>query len=355
MTQAAQPHASGARPAPGPGVEERLIFLIGAPRSGTTLLARMVGAHSKVAVPPEPHLMPPLAHLGLHERVERAPYDPIITHLGLREFVASLPRGEEDYFDALRAFTDTLYGRALEGSGAERFLDKTPAYALVLDFLARLYPRARYLVLTRHPFAIWSSYVDSFFDGDCEVAHAQNPLLERYVPAIARFLRERPAPLLHLRYETLVRESEAVMRRVCGFLELDFEPAMVDYGEAEDGAAAPPRGLGDPVTVSRETRPTTRSLARWARELGSDPARLAQARAILVRLLDPDLETWGHPRAALEAELDAVTPGGPPPRRRLSRYALERRLLVRLRRGIHRNALGRLVRWVRLACDVLLR
>ena len=42
--------------------------------------------------------------------------------------------------------------------------------------------------------AIWSSYVESFFDGDAGVAHAHNPLIERYVPAMSRFLRERPVP-----------------------------------------------------------------------------------------------------------------------------------------------------------------
>jgi hypothetical protein len=336
-------------------MEERLIFLIGSPRSGTTLLARMIGAHSAVAAPPEPHLMPPLAHLGYQETVREAPYDPIITQRGLREFVGSLPGGEADYFDAMRAFTDTLYQRGLTASGAERFLDKTPAYALVLDFLARLYPRARYVVITRNPLAVWSSFVESFFDGDQEVAHAHNPLLERYVPAIARFVREQPVPLVHVRYEELVREPEQQMRRVCDSLGLTFEPGMVDYGSAEGAGGTAPRGLGDPVTVSRESRPTTRLLGKWAEELAADPAKIIQAQEILERLVDPDLETWGYSRSQLLADLDAVEPARRRPRRRLARYALERKLVVMLRRNIHHNALGRLVRQLRAACDVLLR
>ena len=346
--------AAGAAPEPR-SVEQRLIFLIGSPRSGTTLLARMIGAHPAVVAPPEPHLMPPLAHLGYHATVREAPYDPIITQRGLREFVASLPGGEDTYLDALRAFTDTLYGRALAASGAERFLDKTPAYALVLDFLARLYPQARYVVLTRHPLAVWSSFVESFFDGDHEAAHAHNPLLERYLPAIARFLREQPVPLVHVRYEELVQQPERELRRICAFLGLDFDAGMVDYGGGEGPAHATPRGLGDPLTVSQESRPTTRSLDRWAAELGADPEKLVQAREIVERLLDPDLEAWGYSRAEIRAELDTLPPAARPRRSRLARYAVERKLLVLLRRNIHRNALGRLVRRVREACDVLLR
>jgi hypothetical protein len=50
---------------------------------------------------------------------------------------------------------------------------------------------------------------------------------------------------------------------------------MVDYGSAEGAGGTSPWGLGDPVTVSRESRPTTGSLAKWAEELGADPAKLA--------------------------------------------------------------------------------
>ncbi len=339
-----------------PEMQDRLVFLIGAPRSGTTLTARMLGANAEVLAPPEPHLMPPLAHLGFHERVDQAPYDPVITQIGLRELVASLPNREADYLDGIRLLTDHLYRRAIEPSGRRLFLDKTPAYALVLDFLARLYPRARYVVLTRQPIAIWSSYIDSFFDGDAAAAHARNPVLERYVPAIARFLRERPVPLLHVRYEDLVQDPEKQLREICSFLGLTFDPRMVQYGGAEGPARAVATGLGDPVTVDREQRPTTDSVGKWAAALAADPVRLAQCREIAARLSDADLATWGYAGPELRSALAAIAPAGIGPSRvRLNRYALERRLLVALRRNIHTNALGRLVRRVRTACDVLLR
>ncbi len=335
-------------------MQDRLLFLIGSPRSGSTLLARMLGAHSTIHAPAEPHLMTPLARLGFYGSVEKADYDPFISQQAARELVGDLPQGESDYLDALRAYSDTLYERLLAPSGRKLLLDKTPAYALVLDFLAKLYPKAHYVVLTRHPMAVWSSYVDSFFDGDHEVAHAHNPLLERYVPAVARFLRQAPVPICHLRYEVLVAEPATELERVCEFAGVAFEAGMVDYGS--QGATTAARGLGDPVTVAKESRPTTRSVAKWASQMAGDPERLQQARRILAALLDPDLEIWGYARAQIAAELDAIDPDAPRRRRaRLDRHALERKLLVRLRRNIHRNALGRLVRRVRALCDVLLR
>jgi hypothetical protein len=80
-------------------------------------------------------------------------------------------------------------------------------------------------------------------------------------------------------------------------------------------------------------------------------------REILARLTDEDLETWGFSRAGIEAEIDQIDLAGkPPPRPRLTRYALERKLLVALRRGIRPdNAAGRLVRRLSEVCDVLVR
>lgn len=336
-------------------MQERLVFLIGSPRSGSTLTARMLGAHPAIFAPPETHLLTPLAHLGFYAGVEKAPYDPIITRQAAGELVRALPGGEADYVAAMRACSDAIYERLLAASGRTLLLEKTPAYALVLPFLAKLYPGAKYLVLTRHPLAVWSSYVESFFDGDAAAAHANNPILERYVPAIARFLQEDAVPILHVRYESLVREPEAEMRRVCAFLGVDFDPGMVEYGREGQPQTAVAAGLGDPITVAKEQRPTTKSVAKWAAEMADAPELLAQSREILERLDDADLETWGYPRASIVEQLDAVTPSGRRKRRPWNRYAIERRLLVVLRRNIHQNAFGRLVQRVRFVCDVLLR
>ena len=339
-------------------MQDRLVFLIGSPRSGSTLLSRVLGAHSAIFAPEEPHLITPLAHLGYYDAVEEAPYDPVITRTAARTLVAALPGGETDYLDALRAYTDRIYGGLFEGAGdATLLLDKTPAYALSLDFLAKLYPEAKFIVLTRHPIAVWSSYVDSFFDGDDAVAHEHNPLLERYVPAIARFLRERSVPFHRVQYENLVQEPEENARQICEFLGIDFEPGMVDYGAAPNARGESTRGLGDPTNVARQSRPTTDSLSKWAKAATGQPERVALYQEILARLADEDLETWGFARADIAGELAAIDLAGKPaPRPKLTRYALERRVLVGVRRRIRPdNALGRLVKKVREVCDVLLR
>ncbi len=333
-------------------MEDRLLFVIGSPRSGSTMLQRMLSAHSAVFSCPEPHIITPLAHLGYFRSVEKAPYDHLRGVDAIRGFVDSLPHGEADYLDACRAYTDTLYGRRLEASGKRFFLDKTPAYALVLDFLSRLYPQARYMVLTRHPGAVFASYADSFFDGDFQAAHDFNPLLERYVPAIARFLRGAPVPLVHVRYEQLVQNPEDEMRRILSFLGLDFEEAVVEYGSrtTED------KGLGDPVNVDRHSRPMTASIAKWAASIAGDQQKIMIVRRSIDALDPDDLLTWGYPQDELYLPLESVGAVSAKPKKpALDMFQIQRKLLRLLRRNIHTNAFGRIVKKIRFVCDVLLR
>ncbi len=335
-------------------VEDKVLFVIGPPRSGSTLLARMIGAHSVIYGRPEPHLLTPLAHLGYFAKVDKAPYDAVLAAEAQRDFVNHLPRGEQDYIDACRAYCDTLYHRMLATRPEKRlFLDKTPAYALVLDFIARIYPAAKYVVLTRHPLAVFSSYAESFFNGDYAAAHAYNPILERYVPALATFLRERPVPIYHVVYEQLVADPERILSEIFAFLGVPHEPQAVEYGRQEPSA----QGLGDPIGVKKHSRPTTESVDKWTVEIAAHADRLQLCRHIIARLDPGDLAAWGHPIETLWQPLAAAGASGKAPARRaLDRYRLERLLIVKLRALVQRRPLLR--RWlgtVRLGADVLLR
>lgn len=334
-------------------IEPSLVLVISPPRSGSTMLMRMLSGHPLIYSRPEPHLFGPLAHLGYFETVEKAPYDQFQAAEAMRGLVADLPRGEEDYLDACRAYADTLYTRVLtaKGRGKPLFVDKTPANALVLPFLTKLYPKARYLVLTRHPAAVWSSYANSFFDGDYEAARRFNPILSRYVPAIAALIRSNSVPVLTLRYEEVVQRPSEEMARVCGFLGIEFDERMVNYGEQQFEG----KGFGDPLNVDRHSKPVTSSIAGWAPEFAADPAKRRMVDEMLASVEDADLETWGWPRAALWDELRSAGGSVVATRPQWNSFLVQRRLLRWLRRDIQNNSFGKIVRRLRDLCDILLR
>jgi len=332
-------------------MKNRLLFLISAPRSGSTLMQRMLGSHSEVFTHPEPHLMTPLAHLGYFDKVDKAPYDHINSAEAMRLFVDGLPRGEEDYLDALRAYSDTLYGRMLSTSSERFFLDKTPAYALVADFVGRVYPEAKYVVLTRHPLAIFSSYANSFFDGDWQTAHQFNPIVERYVPAIARFVRARKVPLIHVRYEDVVQQPEAHLERVFAFLGVENEPEAVNYGARFEQKK---QGPGDPIAVGKHQRPVASSVHKWAAELSADERKLSLAKQMIDALDPADLEVWGWPRDTIFQALEDAG-GVAPPKPVLNRYTFQRKVMLALKKDIQTRPHGKVIARLRYYCDVLLR
>ena len=101
----------------------------------------------------------------------------------------------------------------------------------------------------------------------------------------------------------------------------------------------------------------TSSVSKWAAEIASNPDTLALVSGVVDELDPADLETLGS-----SARADPGAARGRRAARRVPvktqaplRYRLERKLLVALRRNIHDNALGRVLKRVRFALDVLLR
>jgi len=334
----------------------QMLFVISSPRSGSTMLERMLESHSAIQGGPEPHLLTPLAHLGVWDNVDKAPYDHVLAAESQKLFLSKLPNGEEDYWKACRAYCDVLYGQFMAGSNKSVCLDKTPAYGLILPFMAKVFPDANYVVLTRHPLATFSSFANSFFDGDYQTAQKYNPLLNRYVPAMAKFLRQTDVPHLHVRYEDLVSDPETWMQRIYKYIGVEYEADTVNYGEknqARDTSA----GLGDPIGVQQHSRPSTASLDKWVEELRADASKLQLMRDIVAQLDPADLETLGYPMETLWKPLeDTAGKTVKPKQPKLTRYRLQRKAIIRLRKLVQSNKTVRgLLRKIRLASDVLLR
>lgn len=333
----------------------RMLFIIGAPRSGTTMLEHMLSAHSHVQGGPEPHLLTPLAHLGIWDKVDKAPYDHVLAAESQKLFVAQLPHGEQDYWDACRAYCDVLYGRLMSLHPEKSVcLDKTPAYGLILPFMAKVLPDAKYVVLTRHPLAMFSSFANSFFDGDYQVAQRYNPIVNRYVPALANFLRQTEVPFIHVRYEDLVKNPEEWFEKICAYIEIPYEPQAIEYGKAGGEDRKP--GLGDPIGVKQHDRPSTASVKKWVEELATDPAKLALMKGVIAQLDPADLDTIGYPIEKLWRPLEEAGAVAPRPAPKLDHYRLQRKAIITLR-GLAQssNAFRGLLQKARLATDVLLR
>ncbi|MDG1462128.1 MAG: sulfotransferase, partial [Gammaproteobacteria bacterium] len=140
---------------------ENLIFIISQPRSGSTLLQRILAGHPDIESSAETWLMLHPVFGNREHGIETA-YGANWALLARNDFLENYTDGMSVYDEAVRAWAKTFYDAALEHSGGKIFIDKTPRYAMIIPELLQLFPKARFVFLLRNPLAVLASTLNSF-------------------------------------------------------------------------------------------------------------------------------------------------------------------------------------------------
>jgi len=276
------------------------LYLFSLPRSGSTLLQRLLAGHPSIATASEPWILLPLAGMVAGSGIRSyAEYSQRGACIAIEDLAARMPNGARDFEDAVRGFTLDVYRRAAGGETAY-FLDKTPRYFLIIDFVLRVFPDAKAIVLLRNPLDVLSSVITTW-GGDRLWLH--NALLDLYRGpcAIHEALTQRPDRFLTVRYEHLVSDPEGICRRVCEHLGLEYDVRMLDG----DAVAADSGRLGDKSANLSGSSVVQSSVNRW-HEVLNTPVRRHFARRYLRRLGRETCATFGLDQAATLAELDRL-------------------------------------------------
>ena len=274
------------------------ILLLSLPRSGSTLVQRVLGAHDEVATASEPWLLLPLL-LPLRGDIPAAGgWQPQI-HAALGDFAATLPDGIATYERAVAEAAQTIYDEA--AGSASFYLDKTPPYFLVVDEIARTLPEARIIVLWRNPLAVLASVVETFCAGRWRPQDYPTSLfggLERLVEGFERH-RDR---ILAVRYEDLIEaDSEAEWRRVADFIGIEFDSsALQRFADVRLQGT-----MGDTVGTRAYSHLERATTEKW-RQTISNPLRRAWAQRYLDWIGPQRLATMGYDHARLRTELAGV-------------------------------------------------
>ncbi|WP_328505920.1 sulfotransferase family protein [Streptomyces sp. NBC_00391] len=212
-------------PAPDDLATDRLlrqpVFIMSPVRSGSTLLRMLLNAHSRLHSPHE-----------LHIRRLEVGYGSKLSQKAMSAL--DLERGDLEHL-----LWDRVMHRELVRSGKDFLVEKTPSNAFVYERIRDCWPDARFVFLLRHPVSI----AQSWHEGDPDKRGYDEAVADalRYMKAVDR---AREGLTGHtVRYEDITADPEKEMRRLCDFLDLDFEPAMLDYGRKDDAQVV--KGLGD--------------------------------------------------------------------------------------------------------------
>jgi hypothetical protein len=263
-------------------------FVVGCPRSGTTLLRAMLDSHPDLAVPGESYFIVELApkfatkrwrRFNLRRFTRTIVEHPRFVHWELpaddvrRALAAQQPR---DYAAAVRVVYDT-YARA---HGKGRYGDKTPNYVLDLPLLADLFPEARFLHVVRDGRDVALSVTSIEGWGPAKVEGAARYWVRHVEAGRAAGADLGPHRYREVRYDDLVDAPEATLRDVCGFFALPYDAAMIDYPGRFDELVS---SNMQPEIHERLRRPPTKGLRSWRDEMA--PADVAAFEAIAGPLL----------------------------------------------------------------------
>lgn len=254
-------------------------FLVGCPRSGTTLLQAQLDAHPAVAVAPETfyvrsyHGKPRRYDVASDEGRARLVRDlcetPEFAAMGLdgARFAAAVEAAPHTWGEPLRA----LLQQYAAVRGATRVGEKTPNHLLAMRTLEEWFPGASFVHVVRDPRAVAASWRDvPWTNGSL----ASDAAVWRKYQRAARRSPPRNGRLLTVRYEELVAAPAEVLAGVCEFLDLAFDEAMLRHEGASDAVADVLRepwkaGVRRPVTTARAER--------WRDELTSAEVRSVEA------------------------------------------------------------------------------
>jgi len=203
----------------GPSMSQSPVFVIGFPRSGTTLLEQMLDAH------PDFRSMDERGYV--YQLIER------MEHAGQR-YPADLANLTQQEADQLRAVYGRLVGHTLPDLGARRLVDKNPLNMLCLPMILRLFPDACIVLCIRHPCdVLLSCSMQAFRSPAFRTMCSSLPRLARgYTEAFEQCCRHievfKPR-VLEWRYESVVADPGAAVANLGDFLEVMDASAMMDF------------------------------------------------------------------------------------------------------------------------------
>ncbi len=227
---------------------EEPIFILGMPRTGTTLLEQILGAHSEVFAAGE------LRNFFAAWVAQARPHIERLTPLSTMAFGSQLDfaRLGDDYVASTRPRT----------GHTPRFIDKMPNNYLYIGAIALALPKAKILHMTREPMdTCYANYKQLFGRSACPYCYTQAEMASYYLlydELMAHWEACFPGRICTISYEQLVTDTAGEARRALEFLELDWQPQCLEYHRLK-------QAVGTASTAQVRQPVYTSSVQKWRR------------------------------------------------------------------------------------------
>lgn len=233
------------------------VFVIGAPRSGTTLLQYMLRSHPRISFPTgESHFMVPLYR-------NAASYGDLQLAANMRKLLSDMHRRNPGFIDSdlhglkfdidqlaekfctLKLSTVPAVVRGLlelnaHGEGKMRWGDKTPYYSLHVPVIMEMFPDAQIIHIIRDGRDCALSMLGRRYDLGIHNVYEAAKIWKSYVTAGQASGRELgPEKYFEFHYEDMLGDQENSVRQICNFLKEEFNDSVINYRKAIGSGKTP--------------------------------------------------------------------------------------------------------------------
>ncbi len=283
-------------------MNESPIFIVGCPRSGTTLLRNLLRSHPRVTFPAESHFIPAFYRGYGDPHSDREAIDLARRILGLewiRRWNLTLDPVAFARDRSFRQVISRLYEAWARQENKPRWGDKTPHYVTDIGALVELFPAGKVIHIVRDGRDVALSWLKTDFEPRnlFTAAHAWNRYVRAGRAAGAALPRDT---YLEIKYESLLRQPVDTMRAVCAFIDEPFTDAVL-RPRPLPGILRPALFGKRTLVIASQSELVSTNQAKWKTELAAaDRVLFESVAGELLTALGYETEAVRRPISALE-------------------------------------------------------
>jgi len=245
------------------------IFIVGAARSGTTLLQYMLRSHPDISLPTsESHFFIPFYgrrdEFGDLSQVENL-YS-VIEQIyqaqteffdddfhGIKFNVRDLALGcKEQGITSIPGIISFIFQKNATAEGKIRWGDKTPYYILHLETILDMFPNAQIIHIIRDGRDCSLSMLERKWDLRIFNTYHSAYIWDKYIVAGKKFGHKHPKSYIEIHYEDLLNQPESSIHKLCAFLKIEFNHSVINF-ELSDGSGKTPL-LAKPLSKNNQQK-----------------------------------------------------------------------------------------------------
>lgn len=285
------------------------IFIFSMPRSGSTLLQRVLSSHELIGTTSEPWLLLPLIY-SLKKQGALSEYSNANSSKAINDIIKNKANGKDIYFESINLFATNIYSKLLKEKELF-FLDKTPRYYLIIEEIYQIFPNAKFIFLFRNPIHVYSSILKTWCNGNfLRLYGNHNDLTSGFEKLSTSFNKhKKDNNTIGLKYEDFVTYPIKTIEKILNFLEIE-----IDYDVADNfnnsSLSNNNTFLGDPTGIYQYKTISTESLNKWKKTFNTRIRKAILKKYIKNSLTNNTIETQGYSKKKLLKEIDQLNNKG---------------------------------------------